>query len=118
MEATTILTRGEHDVAEFMPDQEGALEVRSAILVEDAPGLAVERSSASLELRISFLQRVHIQAATCGLPKRKRQRSGRIAAGRDVRTVQAFCFPASGLGSVHRSVRQCLQPRLLFRRQL
>ena len=50
--------------------------------------------------------------------KRKRQRSGRIAAGRDIRTVQAFCFPASGLGGVHWSVRQCLQRRLLFRREL
>ena len=105
-------------MAEFVRDQEGALEVRSAILVEDASSLAVERGSASLELRISFLQRVNIQAATFGLPKRKRQRSGRIAAGRDIRTVQAFCFPASGLGGVHRSVRQCLQRRLLFRREL
>jgi hypothetical protein len=40
----------QHDMTEFMCDQEGALEVRSAILVEDASRLTVEGGFASLEL--------------------------------------------------------------------
>lgn len=40
----------QHDMAEFVCNQEGALEVRSAILVEDASSLTVERGFASLEL--------------------------------------------------------------------
>lgn len=38
----------QHDMAEFVCDEEGAFEARSAILVEDASSLAVECGSASL----------------------------------------------------------------------
>ncbi|MBN9263012.1 MAG: ABC transporter, partial [Hyphomicrobium sp.] len=101
---------------------------RNAIMLVGALGMMLVTSPRLSALVLVAIPLIVLPLVAYGRIVRRRSRRAQDALAEasslaaetlaGIRTVQAFCFPASGLGGVHWSVRQCLQRRLLFRREL